>query len=51
MFLEVNFLQINFNTKKGMKNAEETLDNLSVLCLDGDIDCFNTGENFILILF
>lgn len=29
-----------------MKNAEITLDNLSVLCLDGETKSFNSGIDF-----
>jgi hypothetical protein len=37
MFMEVSLI----NT--GMKNAESTLDNLAILCLDGKNDDFDEG--------
>ena len=33
-----------FNFILGMKNADETLDNFSILCLDGNIKPFDCGK-------
>jgi hypothetical protein len=36
------------NIKAGMKNAETTLDNLAILCLDGKTDDLEDGMNIFI---
>ncbi len=42
MFTEVIFYKL------GMKNAETTLDSLSILCLDGKTDDLEEGKQIII---